>query len=453
LYDNWDTTDAERAVLESRENPAWNRSGLISMMEFNGNVQGRILQDYGMAVEDDLRDYHVQCWVIGTHIIKCHLTPSPRQRHPYFITSFEKVPGTPVGNGLTDLLADLQEVANATLRALVNNVSISSGPQVVVNDDAIVPGTNSEDLYPWKRWHYRNDPISSNTKPPVSFFMPNANGQQLIQVFQEFVSIADDVSAIPKYVGGQAGGGAGRTASGLAMLMGNASKILQTVSANIDRDVLEGLLLQLFDLLMLTDTSGMLTGEEQVTVTGVSVAIQRETLRQRQIEFLTATNNPTDMHIMGLKGRAKVLDAVSQTIGMPGADLVPSDDKLEMMEKQQQQQQASGGIEQMINKKIDEGVAAGVKRIATDLAAGNLAAKMGVPEGPPVHEGVMGGQPGQQNPEETDLGHPNNQPTAGMAAQSQGNQPPAPSNSMGPQTHLVGTGQPRPGGRTTGGVG
>jgi hypothetical protein len=288
--------------------------------------------------------------------------------------------------------------------------------------------------------------------------MPNANGQQLIQVFQEFVSIADDVSAIPKYVGGQAGGGAGRTASGLAMLMGNASKILQTVSANIDRDVLEGLLLQLFDLLMLTDTSGMLTGEEQVSVTGVSVAIQRETLRQRQIEFLTATNNPTDMHIMGLKGRAKVLDAVSQTIGMPGADLVPSDDKLEMMEKQQQQQQASGGIEQMINKKIDEGVAAGMKRIATDLAAGALAQKMGVPEGPPVHEGTLGGQPGM-NSEETDLGHPNNQPVAGNAgsqngaAQAQGNQPPAPSRSMGPQTHLVGSGQPRPGGRTTGGVG
>src|SRR5260221_2488598 len=44
-----------------------------------------------------------------------------------------------------------------------------------------------------------------------------------------------------------------RTASGLAMLMGNASKILQTVSANIDRDVLEPALLQLSDLIMLTD--------------------------------------------------------------------------------------------------------------------------------------------------------------------------------------------------------
>ena len=136
LYDNWDTTDAERAVLESRENPAWNRSGLITQMEFHGNVQGRVLQEYGMpGVTDELRDYRVDAYCIGSHVIKANLSPSPRARHNYFITSFEKVPGTPLGNGLVDMIADLQDVANATLRSLVNNVSIASGPQVVVNDD------------------------------------------------------------------------------------------------------------------------------------------------------------------------------------------------------------------------------------------------------------------------------------------------------------------------------
>jgi hypothetical protein len=115
--------------------------------------------------------------------------------------------------------------------------------------------------------------------------------------------------------------------------MGNASKLLQTVSANIDRDVIEESLLQLVDLLLLTDKSGLLTGEEKVTVTGVAVAIQRETQRQRQIEFLTATNNPTDLKIMGIGGRATVLRSVSQTIGIHGDEVVPDDDKIEKMEK------------------------------------------------------------------------------------------------------------------------
>jgi hypothetical protein len=461
LYDNWDTTDAERSVLEQRENPAWNRSGMISMMEFNGNVQGRLLQDYGMPVQDELRDYHVQIWVIGSHVIKCHLSPSPRQRHPYFITSFEKVPGTPVGNGLTDLLADLQEAANATLRSLINNISISSGPQVVINDDMLAPEENGEDMYPWKRWHTRNDPMTSSGKQPISFFMPASNAQTMISCFQEFVSIADDVSAIPKYVGGQAGGGAGRTASGLAMLMGNASKILQTVSANIDRDVIEGSMMQLQDLLLLTDKSGLLTGEERLTVQGVNVAIQRETLRQRQIEFLTATNNPTDMKIMGIKGRAVVLRSVSTTIGMPGEEIVPPEDQIEKMAQaeQKQQQNGQGAIDAAVNKAVDMGVAAGVKRIVTELTAGKLAMQEQMPEGPAAHIGTPGGVSTTSNPG-MDLGGEQQQSSpqapgsvAHGAAQAQGAKPSQLSNSMGPQTHLMGN-QPGPGAKpVSGGVG
>jgi hypothetical protein len=152
------------------------------------------------------------------------------------------------------------------------------------------------------------------------------------------VNMADELSAIPKYMSGSgASGGAGRTASGLAMLMGNASKILQTVAANVDRDVLEPLLGNLFDMIMLTDTSGLLSGEENVRVLGVSVAVQKETQRARQLEFLQITANPIDAQIMGPKGRAAVLRSVSTTIGMDGSQVVPSDDEMEAMQKQSQQ--------------------------------------------------------------------------------------------------------------------
>ena len=87
-------------------------------------------------------------------------------------------------------------------------------------------------------------------------------------------------------------GGAGRTASGLAMLMGNAAKILQTVAANIDNDVIKEVINALYDMVMLTDTTGLLRGDESIKVLGVQVAMQRETQRQRQLEFLQITANP-----------------------------------------------------------------------------------------------------------------------------------------------------------------
>jgi hypothetical protein len=126
-------------------------------------------------------------------------------------------------------------------------------------------------------------------------------------------------------------------ASGLAMLMGNASKILQTVAANIDRDVLTPLLSSLYDMVMLTDTSGLLTGEEQVKVMGVNVAVQKETQRSRQLEFLQLTANPADIQIMGPKGRANLLREAGKNLGLDGVEIVPSEDELEKMQAQAQQ--------------------------------------------------------------------------------------------------------------------
>lgn len=339
LVDNWDGTDAERAEQESRENPQSNQSGLITCLEYTGNIQGRMLREYGMdesMVPDELRDYFVQAWLIGNYVIKVQMAPSPRKRHPYYITSFEKVPGTPVGNGLPDILNDIQEASNATLRALINNMSIASGPQVVVNDDRLSSDEDGEELYPWKRWHVQNDPMGGSTsQKPIDFFQPNSNAQELLGVYQKFVDMADELSAIPKYLSGAgAGSGAGRTASGLAMLMGNASKILQTVAANIDRDVLDPLLSALYDMVMLTDTSGVLTGEEKVRVLGVSVAVQKETQRARQLEFLQITANPIDAQIVGPKGRAAILRNVATTIGMDGEEIVPSEEQLERQERE-----------------------------------------------------------------------------------------------------------------------
>lgn len=349
LNDVMDSTDAERAEQESRENPTMNQSGLITCLEFTGNVQGSMLLDQGMSedlIPDPLRDYFVQAWVIGNYVIKVQMAPSPRKRHPYYVTSFEKVPGTPVGNGLPDILNDIQEAGNATLRALINNLSIASGPQVVVNDDRVSNDEDGDELYPWKRWHVQNDPMGGNTsQKPIDFFQPQSNAQELLGVYQQFVNMADELSAIPKYLSGSgATGGAGRTASGLAMLMGNASKILQTVAANIDRDVLEPLLSALFDMVMLTDTTGVLTGEEKVRVLGVAVAVQKETQRARQLEFLQITANPIDAQIVGPKGRAAILRNVATTIGMPGEEIVPSEEQLDAMQKQAQAMAQMQGV-------------------------------------------------------------------------------------------------------------
>jgi len=333
----WDVTDSERARMENREQVPRYHQGLIDTAEFHGSVQGSTLLDWGMDekdVPDTLQEYRVTAWLIDRFVIKAQINPTPRQTHPYYVTSYEKVPGAMVGEGLPDVLDDVQQVTNATLRSLVNNLSISSGPQVVVNDQVLAAG-ETDDLYPWKRWHVKYDPMITGSQKPIDFYQPNSNADVLLSVFEKFNALADDISSIPRYMmGNEKVGGAGRTASGLAMLMGNAAKTLQNVAATIDRDVMEPLLQDLFDMVMLTNPT-MFRGDEQIVVKGVNYAQKREQDRMRQLEFLQLTGNPVDLGIIGIPGRANVLRSVADNLGLDHERVVPSDDEL--------QQQMGGG--------------------------------------------------------------------------------------------------------------
>jgi hypothetical protein len=91
---------------------------------------------------------------------------------------------------------------------------------------------------------------------------------------------------------------------------------------------------------MLTDTSGILTGQEQIKVSGVGVAAQKDTERQKQLQFLQLTGNPVDVQIVGELGRARVLRAVAQGLGLPD-DIVPDDQTLQSQIQQKQQMQAA----------------------------------------------------------------------------------------------------------------
>lgn len=325
----------ERAQLENREDPSIDREMLyVDVLVYNGYVKGQWLLDWGLTkgagINDPDREYFTTCWLAHNEIIKAQLEPNPRQRPNYYVTSFEKVPGSVYGNGLCEILSDIQDVANATLRALVNNLAISSGPQVIVDDERVAPGADSDSLYPWKRWHVVTDPLAPNAKV-VDFFQPNSNSAELLGVYKEFTNMADEISAIPRYLtGSQRTGGAASTASGLAMLMNNASKVMQNVAANVDEDIIKPVLQMLYDMVMLADP-GTLRGDENIVVRGVSNAIQREQDRVRQLEFLNLTANPIDMQIVGPKGRAGVLRAVAENLGLEYEDVVADDEQIQQM--------------------------------------------------------------------------------------------------------------------------
>ena len=306
---------------------------VFDALEFWGKVSGKMLIEWGLTEEevpDEAREYDCNVWLVGDYVIKAVLNYDPLGEKPYAKTSFIKCPGAFWGKGIPEIIEDLQNVCNAAARALVNNMGISSGPQVEVNLERIPPNEDITQIYPWKIWQTTNDPVGSSA-PAVRFTQPEDNATTLMAVYEKFSKMADDHSGIPAYMYGDLNvQGAGRTSSGLSMLMGAAGKGIRQVVMHIDSDVIKPIVQRQFVYNMRYDEDESIKGDAQVIARGAVNLAVKETVNVRRIEFLNATANEIDMSIIGKDGRAAILREIAKGLQMPTEDVIPSREKESM---------------------------------------------------------------------------------------------------------------------------
>jgi hypothetical protein len=298
----------------------------IDGLEYHGPVRGRDLLDWGLdakEIPDPDDDYEACVWLIGSYVIKAQLNYDPTQTRPYFKVCWEEIPGSYWGLGLVDALADVQNIVNAAVRALVNNMALASGPQVEINVDRMPPGESISTLVPWKIWQTQDSPYG-NPGQAMQFFQPSMNSAELMSVIEKFYQFADDWSLIPRYMSGNDRvGGAGRTASGLSMLLNAANKGLKGIVSTVDANVLSPMLRKLYTFNMLFDEDDSIKGDAEVMARGAISLMQLETLQLRRNEFLQATANAIDSQIVGPEGRAEILREVAKGLEMDVNRIVP----------------------------------------------------------------------------------------------------------------------------------
>jgi hypothetical protein len=340
-------------------------------LEFWGKVSGKMLREWGLSEEDvpdEAREYDANVWAVGNIVIKAILNYDPLGEKPYCKTSFIKCPGAFWGKGIPEIIEDLQGVCNAAARALVNNMGISSGPQVEVNVERLPPNEDITQLAPWKIWQTINDPVGSSA-PAIRFTQPDSRASELMAVYEKFSRLADDHSGIPAYVYGDLNvQGAGRTSSGLSMLMGAAGKGIRQVVMHIDSDVVKPIVMRQFVYNMRYDEDESIKGDVEVVAKGAINLAVKETVNIRRIEFLNATANPIDLEILGKEGRASIIREVAKGLQMPVEEVVPSREKegytsritarANAVAAQQQAQQPEGGTPQQPDGSPKGGMAA-----------------------------------------------------------------------------------------------
>jgi hypothetical protein len=352
-----ETIEQEREEEERKFYTEMRPTDMFDALEFWGKVSGAMLREWGMSEEDapdEAREYDANIWLVGNYVIKAILNYDPLGEKPYAKTSFIKSPGAFWGRGIPEIIEDLQNICNAAARALVNNMGIASGPQVEVNLERIPPNEDITQMHPWKIWQVLNDPLGGSA-PAVRFNQPTDNANTLMAVYERFSRLADDHSGIPSYIYGDVDvKGAGRTASGLSMLMGSAGKGIRQVVMHIDNDIIMPIVERQFVYNMRYDADESIKGDAQVIPRGAVNLAVKETVNMRRVEFLNATANEVDMGIIGKDGRAAILREIAKGLQMPVDEIVPSREGLGLAQRTQATAQAQQAQQQPQGATLDQ---------------------------------------------------------------------------------------------------
>lgn len=344
--------DQARDSLQGKPNARMHQENIIEALEFWGPIRGKHLIEWGMSKKDidPLKDYEVNCWLVGSYVIKAVINPDPLGRRPYDIASWGHIPGAFWGTALPEIIRDVQTMCNAAARSLANNMGIASGPQAEVHVDRLPDGEDVTEMYPWKIWQTTTDRTGGG-QPAIRFFNPEMKAQELMQIYQTFARQGDEVTGIPNYIyGSNQVAGAGRTASGLSMLMDNAAKGIKQAITQIDK-LVYGVVYRLYIHNMVHHPDPYIKGDFKVSAKGAMGLIAKEMLQVRRNEFLQATSNPVDLQIVGQEGRSYLLRELARGLNMDTDKLVPPPEMRRFLEQKAmemaQQQMPSPNMGQM----------------------------------------------------------------------------------------------------------
>lgn len=323
--------DSVRDDLEEKEETLFS-SNLVDVIVMNGLVPGDLLADNGVIVPDIQQHYESEVWVVNDICIRAVLNTHPLLARPVYGTSFGKIPGTFAGNGVVDLVRDIERMGNASIRAMLRNFAYSAGPIAEAVAERFETGEEYDQIEPFKIYHVKPDFTGQNGEAMRFKIVPNV-ANQLLDAFSYYMKLADDFSQVPAYVlGNPQVAGAGRTLGGLSMLMGNAAKGIKQVLLNIDRDIIEPMIQSYYVLNMTIGDDDDIKADAKVVARGASGLLQRELAQTRTIEILNLLTPYVQAGALDAASIKILLREILKTTGLPVDDIIPDPNRMAELE-------------------------------------------------------------------------------------------------------------------------
>lgn len=215
--------------------------------------------------------------IINDTPVKAHLAPLSGGRFPYEFMCWQRTAGSPWGIGVARQIRACQSILNATVRSMMENAGLSSGPQIILGRGSIIPADGSWVITPRKVWLLKPDAdIPDVTKAFNAVQIPSIQ-QELLETVNFVLKMAENVTGLPILLQGQQGPtGVPETVGGMQILVANASGLLRRMARIFDDSITKPHVTAYYEWMMEFGDDDSIKGDFQVVPRGSSALVIKD---------------------------------------------------------------------------------------------------------------------------------------------------------------------------------
>lgn len=276
---------------------AYNRDGAyddkrFEIWTYTGDAAREDLEAAGVNIPDDLESYLVTYSAVivmcNDRIIKALLNPMDTGDFPYDVYNWERVAMSPFGVGVPYLMRYAQRTLNAAWRAMLDNMALSSGPQIIMNRKLVTPADGNWQLTARKLWFMED---GDDVQKAFFIFEVPSHQQEISNIITIAQQFADVETSLPQIAQGEKGS-APDSVGGMAMLMNSAGTVLRRLVKQYDDQITRPHLRRYYDWNMQYNPKEEIKGDFEVDARGSSVLIVRDQAQQGVMNLLQVSKDP-----------------------------------------------------------------------------------------------------------------------------------------------------------------
>ena len=283
---NLEERDAERQSLNldnKSQYDIWYYTGFISPED---------MEAAGCPCGDREESIPATVMMINDRVVKAAVNPLDSGAFPYDVMNWQERDGYWAGIGVSRQIRTPQRMLNAAVRNIMDNAGLMSGPQIVMKRGIIEPADGVWQITPRKLWYMLEDAVGKVEDAFAAVNIP-AMQDQLFNIVQFAIKMAEDVTGLPMLLQGQQGK-APETVGGMQMLNNNASTVMRRIARTYDDKVTEPHISRYYEWLLLDpEVPESEKGDYKIVAKGSSALVERDIQNQTIAQMGAMVVNPT----------------------------------------------------------------------------------------------------------------------------------------------------------------